>query len=665
MNHKSLFHLTIRIAVFGCLLHSQARAAAGVLDSTFNETGSLTTSLSLSVEGVDEANDVAVQTDGKLVVAGFCLGSGGNFDFAVVRYNEDGSLDATFGIDGKVITNLGSDDRAYCIALQPDGKIVVGGRYGNVNGSGSIGVVRYLTNGSLDTSFSGDGIVNISSGAEDARKLVILSDGEILLAGGTSSMLVQLQSNGTLDTSFSSDGITYAVLDSSPRIRDLKVQSDGKILIAGAAQVLSKNRFMTARLNADGTMDSSFGSQGKITTMIGTTSAEGSALALQSDGKIVVTGTARIGNNDAVATVRYLADGSLDEGFGSGGISTVSVGNGHNSGSDLQLTADGKIMIGGSAFLNGLRHAVMIRLKADGSMDATLGGDGYVMTLVEELEMFVSALVSLDDDRWTLVGYSLTVEGHRDFALVRYLVGPAQIKVIDDVDIVVENNATINMKAVAAGYTSGRTFTVYNIGGDDLQISSSTVVGADFTVDNLSSMLVLPNSSASFEVTFAPVSAESGTRTATLQIGSSAQTASTFEMDLVGKVLSAEEDTDGDGLNDVSEFKFSALGFDPLITQAALVAVLFDNLHEAKPNLNAADFYSTSQVQDLHANAALRRNSTTGEVTLTLEVQKSTSLAAFETLPLSAPAVLFNEAGQIEFRFTPNGDAEFFRVVAP
>ena len=238
-----------------------ASAAVGDLDTSFDTDGKVTTAIG---SGLDAATSIALQSDGKIVVAGQSV-IGGNDDFAVVRYNTDGSLDTSFGTDGKVTTAIGAgSDAASSIALQSDGKIVVAG-YSVIGGIKNFAVVRYNTNGSLDTSFGTGGKVTTAIG------------------------------NG--------GDIAYSIA----------LQSDGKIVVAGYSLIAEFGDFSVVRYNTNGSLDTSFGTGGKVTTAIGAGNDFANSMALQSDGKIVVVGYYDNGDNLDFVVVRYIAsDSSLD-----------------------------------------------------------------------------------------------------------------------------------------------------------------------------------------------------------------------------------------------------------------------------------------------------------------------------------------------------------------
>jgi uncharacterized delta-60 repeat protein len=269
---------------------------SGNLDPTFNGGNFVTTDFS---GGGDFGNGVAIQSDGKIVVAG----NSNNSDFAVARYNTNGSLDTSFDGDGKVVTDFGgSTDIANAVAIDPTtGKIVVAGY---TVGFPFYALVRYNTNGSLDTSFDGDGKL-VLSGAEHSGQVLsiaVQNDSKILLVGdggGTGSPdtdfdLTRLNANGSPDTGFGTNGTVrtnFAGIDFSV---DLKLQNDGKIVVAGGTKWhTAYTDFAVARYNSDGTPDTSFDGDGKVTTDVDGTD-QGWAVDVQSDGKIVAGGNSQV-----------------------------------------------------------------------------------------------------------------------------------------------------------------------------------------------------------------------------------------------------------------------------------------------------------------------------------------------------------------------------------
>jgi uncharacterized delta-60 repeat protein len=325
----------------------------GTLDTNFGTGGKVITAIGSST---DVAESVAIQSDGKIVAAGFS-NNGSNNDFALVRYNTNGTLDTTFDSDGKVTTAIGSaNDAAYSVAIQSDGKIVAAG-FSNNGSNNDFALVRYNTDGSLDTNFGTGGKVTtaIGSGIDIAYSVAIQTDGKIVAAGFSRSggnnddfALVRYNTNGTLDTTFDSDGkVTTAIGSGADIAQSVAIQTDGKIVAAGYSNNGSNVDFTLVRYNTDGTLDTTFDSDGKVTTAIGSGTDQARSVAIQSDGKIVAAGfTGEMGGED-VALVRYNTDGSLDTNFGTGGKVTTAIGSGIDIAYSVAIQTDGKIVAAG------------------------------------------------------------------------------------------------------------------------------------------------------------------------------------------------------------------------------------------------------------------------------------------------------------------------------
>lgn len=326
----------------------------GTLDTSFGAGGKVTTALGSSD---DQASSVALQADGKIVVAGYTK-SGKSWDFAVVRYNANGTLDPSFSGDGIQITALSSaNDQARSVALQVDGKIVVAGYSRGSGNNNDFALVRYNPDGALDTTFTGDGIqiTPIGSSDEQINSVMLQPDGKIVAAGygnfgGQYDFIVaRYQADGTLDPSFSGDGIQTTVIGPGTDIAcSVALTADGKIVVAGYSTIGDSPVFVLARYNANGTLDLSFSGDGMQTTAVGAVS-RGFAVAVQADGKIVVVGSssATLGGNDCLTLVRYNSDGTLDPSFSGDGIQTTVIGSSSSIGFSAALQADGKIVVGG------------------------------------------------------------------------------------------------------------------------------------------------------------------------------------------------------------------------------------------------------------------------------------------------------------------------------
>lgn len=318
----------------------------GSLDISFGTTGKITTAIGT---GNDFGLSIAIQTDGKIVVAGFS-DNGTNADFALVRYNTNGSLDNLFDTDGKVTTAIGSaDDRGYSVAIQSDGKIVVAGVSVN-GGTEDFALVRYNTNGSLDTSFDSDGKIttDFSGGNDDGLSVAIQNDGKIVVGGYSSNStdtdfaLVRYTTNGSLDTSFDTDGKVSLDINSYDFGRSIALQSDGKILLTGWSN--SPYDYTMVRYNTTGVLDNTFGTGGIVNTDFASTNDSPYSIAIQSNGKIVVAGQSGTSPTRDFALVRYNTDGSLDTSFDSDGKVTTDFG-GDDNGTSVAIQSDGKIVV--------------------------------------------------------------------------------------------------------------------------------------------------------------------------------------------------------------------------------------------------------------------------------------------------------------------------------
>ena len=326
--------------------------ANGALDTNFNGIGKVITAIG---NGNDGAYSVALQPDGKIVVAGSCL-NGTTYDFCLARYSASGALDLSFNGTGKVITAIGSgNDAAYSVALQPDGKIVVAGRCSNGTNT-DFCLARYLASGALDLSFNGTGkvITMIGNGGDVARGVALQPDGKIVVAGycinGTTYdfCLARYLASGALDLSFNGSGTVITPIGVGDDYAiSLALQPDGKIIVAGVCSNGANSDFCLARYLANGAFDTSFNSTGKVITPIGSSDDYGYSVALQPDGKIVVAGYCSNGANLDFCLARYLANGTLDTSFGSTGKVITAIGSSTDVANSAALQPDGKIVVAG------------------------------------------------------------------------------------------------------------------------------------------------------------------------------------------------------------------------------------------------------------------------------------------------------------------------------
>jgi uncharacterized delta-60 repeat protein len=318
-----------------------------------------------------------------------------------------GPLDPTFGSGGIVTTAIGTSADAYAVAVQSDGKILAGGTSTTPSGRNTIDhftLARYTTGGALDTTFGNSGKVvtswsNNGSTQADAYSLAVypssgtVNDGKIVLAGraflktGVQFALARYNTNGSLDTSFGSGGTLAATINAQSEGDAVAVQPDGKLVVAGSSSAstgasYSPYYLTVARYTPTGTLDTTFGSNGRVVSLIGTWQSEGRAVALQADGKIVVAGYFFLNQQTEFAVFRYTPNGTLDTTFGGGtGYAAFTAdprGSVTFGAFNVGIQADGKIVAGGSVRATYGQTWQLARFNADGSLDSTFGGTGVV-----------------------------------------------------------------------------------------------------------------------------------------------------------------------------------------------------------------------------------------------------------------------------------------------
>lgn len=484
-------------------LEDRSVPSAGFLDTTFGSGGIVTTGISNG--SADDARAVLVQPDGKLVAAG-------GRDFAMVRYNPSGSLDTSFGSGGKVSTSLGTAGGARAAALYPAGtanagKIVLGGFAGKASSSGSwdFALARYNANGTLDTSFGNRGKVVTDFGGhyDEIDSIALQSDGKIVVAGmtlvpgsstnGYQFALARYNNNGTLDSSFGSGGKVITKIASGdewfnavaiqpdgkivaagyaggiyyPGVSEIVVarytstgvldtdstagfgpivsttgqrtgfavpywsgeenayalalQPDGMIVVAGQTDTVPVNsgaHFVLARFNSAGSLDATFGNAGKVATQVSSYDwAWG--LALQPNGKIIASGTANNGSGsgfNGFALARYNVNGSLDDGsvndstpgdsFGTAGKTIIVIGSGGNGSRAVALQSDGKIVSAGFSYNGSDFDFTLARYQGDSPLQAASAAAKPTATILAASQ--VQPLLNEAISRWQATGVDVS-----------------------------------------------------------------------------------------------------------------------------------------------------------------------------------------------------------------------------------------------------------------
>jgi len=659
------------------LLAPFAYGAAGDLDLSFGTGGKVVTSIGSGTS--DVGYSVVVQSDGKIVVAG----SSGNdstfprtpLDFALVRYTSSGALDSSFGTGGKVTTNFGSgDDVAYSAVVQSDGKIVVAGySTPTLGGNEDFALVRYTADGALDSSFGTGGKVTTPIGSSDdyGYSVAVQSDGKIVVAGysyigDADFALVRYTSSGALDMSFGTGGkVTTPIGDGPDLGRSVALQSDGKIVVAGSSWIGSNYDFALVRYTADGALDKSFGTGGKVTTPIGTFHDVGRSVSVQSDGKIIVAGYAQIsGTSYDIALVRYTASGALDVSFGIGGKVTTDFGPTYPKdeyGYSMVLQSDGRIVVtgysdDGPTVPPSPRDLVLVRYKANGALDTRFGTGGTVTTPIDTGNDRGYSVAVQSDGKIVVAGFSENGSDTADIAVVRYEAGSPEIDVQQPTGTRVVSGGHRDVGIVEVGSSADLTFTVANTGTYNLNLTGSpkvAVSGTDaslFTVTAQPTSPVFAEASTTFTVRFAPTNP--GAKEATLTVTSDdADEGPSYTIHLGGNLTTQES---------WRQFYFGTA------SNSGNTADLSDFEGDGLVNLIEWACHLDPTVSSLPA-ASLIRNGTNLEFTYTRSVAALNAGAIFivewsDALPGPSP---WNTSGVTEEILSDNGTVQQVKATLP
>jgi uncharacterized delta-60 repeat protein len=470
INKIRLFLILALISALSFNINPSVKAHEGHpdenLDLTFGNNGKVVTDFTGSM---DVGFAITLQPDGKIIVAGQAANTATNgTDYGLARYNADGSLDSSFGTNGKVLTDVGGQgDVISAIALQPDGKIVAAG-FSFTENIFDFSVVRYNANGTPDPSFGNGGkvLTDFQNNDDEAFALTIQPDGKIVLAGFTADSnfdldfaLVRYHTDGNLDNSFGTGGkVITDFSGSDDQGFSLIRQTDGKLIVGGLAISTKsfESNFALARYTEDGSLDETFGKGGKTTTEFDEASGI-SSMALLSGGKIIAAGFAFTPHEDRrpshgevtgdFALAKYNTDGSLDETFGEEGKVTTDFFGEDDTINSIALQADGKIIAAGSAveghrdenrvtkfarftsFLKSHRPTdgeldpsafALARYHTDGSLDDSFGEDGKVTAEIAHDVNVAYAAAIQSDGRIVAAGRAGSFE-HPDFGVARFL----------------------------------------------------------------------------------------------------------------------------------------------------------------------------------------------------------------------------------------------------
>lgn len=415
-NWRGALALAVLMAILATV---SVPALGGVLDVTFDGDGKVITDFTGSNEA---AWAVTVQPDGKIIVVG-----DDTSNMLLARYNRDGSLDATFDSDGKVVVPFdGRGGNLLAVALLPDGRILVGGRV-YVEIGEDMALSRFNSDGSLDPTFGIGGKVTTDfAGNSDAvNSLVIRPDGRIVAAGYSLCVgcdyavfaLAAYNSDGSPDNTFGTDGTVLhpPIGTHSSSILEAVLQPDGKLVVTGLGSNTNEDTdFTLVRYLNDGSPDLSFGTQGIVQTDFGGSIDSSDGMVLQPDGKIIVAGTRFINLHPEFALARYNSDGSLDALFGTNGRVLTDMGSVDGLARGIALQPDGKIIVAGLSVNNMDADFALARYNSDGSLDADFGTSGWATTDFGDLQDMGEA-VAIQDGKVVIAGVS-----GNDFAVARY-----------------------------------------------------------------------------------------------------------------------------------------------------------------------------------------------------------------------------------------------------
>lgn len=406
-------------------------SANGSVDTSFGNNGKIIDNLSYNYGG--SPNAVGVLSDGRIVVVGYVnsLVSYTPFtlttDGFVALYSSQGERDLSFGTDGLVIIDLGGEETATSVLVQPDDKIVVGVYSSNYSANNFI-LARFNSDGSADTTFDTDGMVTTDFGAahtEGIHALAIQTIGtaqKILAVGSSPSHEGDFAiarynlNNGALDTTFADSGLMFTDFGAADSARAVAVAPDGSFVVAGSASNGTDQDFAAARYTANGALDSNFSTDGKVALDFGSGNDAANAVAIQADGKILLSGN--LNGDGNIGLARYLSNGTPDTSFGVDGKKKPVFNNSKSYAAALLIQSSGRILVTGNSGEDSYAICLLLGLNEDGTFDNTFGPD----QAVSQAEL--TSLILQRDQKILAAGYAYSnLQNNSDFALERYDTG--------------------------------------------------------------------------------------------------------------------------------------------------------------------------------------------------------------------------------------------------
>jgi uncharacterized delta-60 repeat protein len=441
---------TLFLTFFYCLSAMACMAQVSFFDPTFGTGGKVIVNYDGISDGGFEA--VAMQPDGKIVIAGIV-----NSRATVVRFKENGTPDTGFALNGfYAYPTIGG--LLYRLVLQTDGKIIAEGSMA-VGLSGRFFTIRLNPDGTPDASFGSGGIALTDFGilgSQMGKALALQSDGRIVIVGEVPSYnigLARLHPNGLIDSSFGLYGLETSVFGEP---KDVVVAADGKIIVGGISSATPFGLgLMVARYLPDGAPDISFNHTGLVNVLAGDSWNYGGVVRVLPDGKVLVAGSGTFGAQGSdFVVLRYNTDGTLDGGFGAGGIAHADFAYSNDIARAMVIAPDGKILLSGDCDIEGKESFGVVRLNADGSIDNTFGNYGWIVNPIRVLNDRAYGLALQADGKVVLTGHSVKSTPSYDPAIARFLPVPSVVGgvyVLNSADVLYPNPAAGRLFVNAPG----------------------------------------------------------------------------------------------------------------------------------------------------------------------------------------------------------------------
>jgi len=414
--------LLMGMAISACTFAQQP----GDLDLNFGTDGIVT----YDVIGQDDyINKVLIQNDGKILCMGRTQASWQNDDVLMARFLPTGELDPTFGQNGVVITAISSNnDVGNDMVIQDDGKVLVAG-YTTLSNDFDLLLLRYKPDGGIDSAFGNNGVLVMDVEEENniLQSIELLSDGRILGFGrvGNDLALFQYLSAGIVDNTFGNGGVAVTDLGFDQQIpTDLLVLENGTVLVSASVGPGQEMNAIVCRFTDDGNLDDGFNTIGWVSLSVNPSFVNlARNVAVTSDGKIIVSGSSYNGASESeVFAARLQSDGQVDASFGNGGIVLIDVGLGYDFADALVLQPDQKILLAGYTNDGTISNFDILRIDAAGTLDLAFGNNGVVITEVSVGDNGVNSMALQPDGKLVVAG-SARMGTNDDIALARYHTG--------------------------------------------------------------------------------------------------------------------------------------------------------------------------------------------------------------------------------------------------